>query len=157
MNMARSAYLASRLREVLLNGTWIANTNCSDQIRNTSWMLAVRQVSNLNSVALLTFHLNYYLKGLLHVLNGGQLEIRDKFSFDMPLITSEDDWKELVSSFLMHAEAFAQKVEALPDTLLDEPFTDVKYGSYLRNIEGVIEHSYYHLGQMVLIRKLMNE
>lgn len=155
--MPRSAYLASRLREVLLNGTWIANTNCSDQIRNTPWMPAIRQVGNLNSVALLTFHLNYYLKGLLHVLNGGQLEIRDKFSFDMPPITSEDDWKELVSSFLMHAEAFAQKVEALPDTLLDEPFTDVKYGTYQRNIEGVIEHSYYHLGQMVLIRKILNE
>jgi len=154
--MTHSGYLASRLREVLLNGTWIANTNCSDQIQHYPWMLAIRQVSNLNSVALLTFHLNYYLKGLLHVLNGGQLEIRDKFSFDMPPITSEDDWKELVRSFLMHAEAFAQKVEELPDALLDEPFTDEKYGTYLRNIEGVIEHSYYHLGQMVLIRKLLD-
>ena len=27
--------------------------------------------------------------------------------------------------------------------------------TYLRNIEGVIEHSYYHLGQISLIRKLI--
>lgn len=40
---------------------------------------------------------------------------------------------------------------------LDEPFVDEKYGSYLRNIEGVIEHSYYHLGQVVLVKKMVLE
>lgn len=29
-------------------------------------------------------------------------------------------------------------------------------GSYLRNIEGVIEHSYYHLGQISLIKKMIS-
>ncbi len=28
-------------------------------------------------------------------------------------------------------------------------------GDYLRNIDGMIEHSYYHLGQIVLIEKLI--
>jgi len=40
---------------------------------------------------------------------------------------------------------------------LDEAFVDVKYGSYQRNIEGVIEHSYYHLGQISLVRKMISE
>jgi hypothetical protein len=43
----------------------------------------------------------------------------------------------------------------MEDALLDQPFVDEKYGSYLRNIEGVIEHSYYHLGQISLIRKMI--
>ena len=43
----------------------------------------------------------------------------------------------------------------MPDTKLEEPFVDEKYGTYLRNIEAVIEHSYYHLGQISLIRKLI--
>jgi hypothetical protein len=38
---------------------------------------------------------------------------------------------------------------------LDEVFVDKKYGTYLRNIEAVIEHSYYHLGQIVLIKKMI--
>ena len=41
------------------------------------------------------------------------------------------------------------------DSIFDHPFIDGKYGSYLRNIEGIIEHSYYHLGQISLIRKMI--
>lgn len=37
---------------------------------------------------LLTFHIDYYLKGLIQVMDGGELEIRDKYSFDLPEIKS---------------------------------------------------------------------
>jgi hypothetical protein len=58
---------------------------------------------------------------------------------------------------LNNAESFAQKVEAMDDALLEQPFLDGKYGTYLQNIEAVIEHSYYHLGQLSLIRKIFSE
>lgn len=45
----------------------------------------------------------------------------------------------------------------MPDQKLEEVFVEEKYGTYLRNIEGVIEHSYYHLGQISLIKKLIEE
>lgn len=153
--MTRSFLLANRLREVLLDGHWIANTNYQEQILNTSWVQATEKVVGLNTVAALTFHINYYLEGLLNVLNGGRLEISDRYSFDLPEIQSEIDWGSLVSGFVSHAETFSKKVEQLTDPELDQPFQEEKYGTYLRNIEGVIEHSYYHLGQIVLIRKLI--
>ncbi|MGI9158633.1 MAG: DinB family protein, partial [Saprospiraceae bacterium] len=108
----------------------------------------------LNTIAQLTFHINYYLRGILQVFRGGALEIRDKYSFDLPELRSEADWDRLVNDFIQNAESFAAYVEILDDALFDQPFVDEKYGSYLRNIEGVIEHSYYHLGQVVLIRKI---
>ena len=30
-----------------------------------------------------------------------------------------------------------------------------KYGTYYRNFHGLIEHAHYHLGQIVLIKKLV--
>jgi hypothetical protein len=45
----------------------------------------------------------------------------------------------------------------MKDAIFDEPFVDEKYGTLLRNIEGVIEHSYYHLGQIALIRKMITQ
>ncbi|RBQ03329.1 DUF1572 family protein [Pedobacter miscanthi] len=56
---------------------------------------------------------------------------------------------------MTNATVFADAVEKMPDEKFDEVFVNEKYGSYLRNIEAVIEHSYYHLGQIVLIRKLI--
>ena len=147
--------LANRLREVLLSGKWIANTNFKEEITSISWKQAIEKIENLNTIALLTFHVNYYLKGLLQVFEGGNLEIKDKFSFDMPEIVSETDWLNLVNEFVSNAERFINHVEKMDDNLLTQPFVKEEYGSYLRNIEAQIEHSYYHLGQVSLIKKLI--
>lgn len=155
--MHRNLAIASRLREVLLDGYWIANTNFKAQILSTSWEKATQKVGNLNTIAALTFHINYYLRGVSNVLGGGKLEISDKYSFDVPQIQSEMDWKNMVSNFLNNAEKLVNQVEQLPDAMLDHIFVDEKYGNYLRNIEGVIEHSYYHLGQVSLIKKMLSD
>lgn len=153
--MKRSLPIANRLREVLLNGYWIANTNFKKQILGINWQQATHQVGNLNTIAALTFHISYYLGGLLDAFNSGKLDISDKYSFDLPEIQSEKDWQGLVNNFLTNSENFIAQIELLEDDMLDEPFVDERYGTYLRNVEGVIEHSYYHLGQVSLIKKLI--
>lgn len=153
--MERNKELADRLNEVLLNGRWIANTNFKMEIENLTWQQATEKVGTLNTIAALTFHVNYYLGGILNVFKGGDLEIRDKYSFDLPPIESASDWNRLINDFLVNSAMFVEEVTKLPDSKLDEPFVNEKYGSYLRNIEGVIEHCYYHLGQIVLIKKMI--
>jgi hypothetical protein len=155
--MIRSLFLANRLREVLLDGHWIANTNYKEQVMCTHWIQATQKVGNLNTIAALVYHIDYYLLGLLQVIKGGPLTIHDQYSFNHPEMQSEADWNNLVDNFLKHAEQFAVLVEQLDDEILDQNFVDEKYGSYLRNIEGVIEHSYYHLGQLALIKKLITQ
>lgn len=153
--MNSSNYLAHRLNEVLLEGRWIANTNFREQIELTTRDEAVRKIGALNSVAALTYHINYYLEGILNVFHGGTLEIRDKYSFDMPPIDASADWQNLIDRFTANAHEFTTCVEKMSGDRLNSVFVDEKYGSFSRNIEGVIEHSYYHLGQVVLIRKLI--
>jgi hypothetical protein len=154
--MNRNLTIASRLREVLLNGKWIANTNYKEQLLCTNWEQATQKVNNLNTIAVLTYHINYYLEGLLHAFENGKLEISDKYSFDLPPMPSESEWNALVNDFISNAENFANQVEQMEDQLFDQPFIDEKYGTLLRNIEGVIEHSYYHLGQIVLLKKILS-
>lgn len=155
--MERKLFLASRLREVLLDGHWIANTNFKAQVSSIDWVQATHKIGSLNTIAALTYHINYYLDGILNVFKGGALEIKDQYSFDLPDIRSQADWEELVREFIENAEQFVEGVSQLPEELLDRPFVEEKYGSYLRNIEGVIAHSYYHLGQISLIRKMILE
>ena len=129
--------------------------NYRQELANVSWQQATKKLGNLNTIAALTYHINYYLAGLLHVLKGGPLQMSDRYSFDVPVITSEEDWKQLVNSFLTNAEAFACSVEQMPEETLEGNFVDEQYGTWLRNLEAVIEHSYYHLGQISLIKKLL--
>lgn len=153
--MNRSEIIANRLEEVLLNGDWIARTNIKKLIENLSWMQAVQKVNALNTIAELVFHLDYFLGGINNVFEGGKLEIRDKFSFDMPPINSESEWRILVDRYLSNAQIFIDHVRKFEDSKFDAPFVMEQYGTYLRNIEGVIEHSYYHMGQISLLVKMI--
>ena len=153
--MSSSAALAKRLREVVLDGRWVANTNFKDQLSTLSLEQALMKVGNHNSIAALTFHVDYYIGGVLHVLEGGTLDIHDKYSFDLPELTTEHQWQELLTAFWLHAEQLARRVELLTEDDLIAVFVDERYGTLRRNIDGIIEHAYYHLGQISLLRKLL--
>jgi hypothetical protein len=153
--MNSSSELANRFREVMLNGTWIANTNYQQQLASLGWEQATTKVASLNTIAVLAQHIHYYVAGVLNVLKGGTLDIKDQFSFDFPPIQSQKDWADFLLVFFKDADAFAYLVEQLPPQKLTEVFVAVQYGTYQRNIEGMIEHCYYHLGQIVLLNKLL--
>lgn len=155
--MSSAKQLAKRFREVLLDGVWIANTNFKDQLSGVTWKQAITKIGSLNTIAMLTFHIDYYIAGLVHVFEGGNLEIRDRYSFDLAPIESQDQWEGLLNKLWENAEKFASLLEQMPDAKMNEVFVDEKYGTYLRNIDGMIEHCYYHLGQVTLIKKLLIE
>jgi uncharacterized damage-inducible protein DinB len=155
--MEKNNEISSRFREVLLNGKWIANTNYKDLLSDLSRKQATKKIGTLNTIAALVQHVNYYISGILNVFEGGNLEIRDKYSFDFPSIETNDDWENVLRLLFANAEKFAKHVEQMPDDQLEHIFEDEKYGTYRRNIEAMIEHSYYHLGQISLIKKILKE
>ncbi len=152
--MSQSKEIAQQFREVLLEGTWIA-TNFKAQLTQVTWEQATTKVGSLNTIAALAFHIDYYVGGLVQVFEGGSLDIRDKYSFDSPPIESQEDWERLLTKMWQNAERFATLVQQMPDEQLDQGFVDEKYGTYRKNIHAMIEHGFYHLGQVVLIRKLI--
>lgn len=153
--MENAQQLAARLREVILNGRWIANTNYLDQLTDLSIEQANMKIGGLNTIALLTFHINYYISGVAHFFKTGNLEIHDKYSFDMQPINSEENWLRLKNDLYEQTEQLAQHISNFSDSQLEMIFVDEKYGNYRRNIEALIEHAYYHLGQITLIKKMV--
>jgi hypothetical protein len=153
----RSTELAKRFREVTLDGKLIAFTNIKEQISDLNITQATTKIGSLNTLAALTFHLNYYVHGVLQVFEGGELTIRDKFSFDMDPITSEEEWLQLRDSLFTNSEKFAAHIDKMSDKKLDSHFVKEDYGSYHKNIDAMIEHCYYHFGQMVIIKKMVLE
>lgn len=152
--MNNQSKLANRFREVILNGTWIANTNFKNELNNLNWKIAVESYQNLNSIAILAQHIHYYIKGVKNVFLGANLEISDKYSFDFLQINSQEEWKNFLAKFWTDSEEFAELIEKLTEEKLNENFFKEQYGTYFRNVDAMIEHSYYHLGQIVLIKKI---
>ncbi|MEH1006266.1 MULTISPECIES: DUF1572 domain-containing protein [unclassified Winogradskyella] len=153
--MKQTKQLANRLREVILNGTWIANTNYKDQLEDLDWKLANVKFESFNTISDLAQHIHYYISGITNVFVNNTLEIRDKYSFDFSPIQSQQEWERFLNQFWNDTAQLANLIEKLPEETLNNEFVDKKYGTFLRNIDGMIEHSYYHLGQIVLIKKIL--
>lgn len=146
--------IAKHFREVHFGGNWTA-VNLKDTLSGVTWQQATTKVDNLNTIAVLVFHINYYVSAVLKVLLGGPLDASDKFSFDLPPLTSEEDWQKLVAKALTEAEQFALQIEKMEEQKLFEEFAAPQYGNYYRNLTGIIEHTHYHLGQISLMKKML--
>lgn len=105
----------------------------------------------------MVYHINYYIEGVTKVLEGQPLTISDKYSYAHPPIGSQTDWERLTAKSFADAEAFARLIEQQPDNQLNNPFEDGTYGNYYRNLTGIIEHFHYHLGQIAVIKKIVQQ
>jgi hypothetical protein len=152
--MNLSTHLAKHLRDVHFGGNWTVS-NLRDNVADVTWQQATTKVHSFNTIATLVFHVNYFIVAVTNVLQGNPLDAHDKFSFDHPPINSATDWQNMLDKVWADAETFAGLIAQLPEDKLWEDFSDPKYGNYYRNIQGIIEHTHYHLGQIALIKKLL--
>jgi hypothetical protein len=148
--------IAKQFRDVYFGGNW-TDVDLKQNLADVTWQQATTKVYSFNTIALLVFHMNYYVGIAMKVFKGEPLKASDKYSFDLPPIQSQEDWEKLLEKTWTDAEHFATLIEQLPESKLWEIFMDKKYGNYYRNITGIIEHIHYHLGQIVLIKKIIAE
>ena len=118
-----------------------------------TWEQANQKIEDYNTIAALVFHTNYYIARVLEILKGGALNISDTFSFNATIISSSKDWELLKEKSFNDAQEFASTVERMNDTQLLKFSKAEKYGTWYRNLNGIVEHGYYHLGQIWLIKK----
>jgi hypothetical protein len=154
--MSTTKLLAKHFRDVHFGGNWTC-VNLKEQLADVSWEQATTKFDSFNTILALTYHINYYVTAVLNVLKGTPLSAHDKYSFDHPSITSQDDWEKFLQKVWTDAETFAVLAEQLPDNKLWEFMADEKYGHWFRNLLGVIEHTHYHLGQIVILKKMLNQ
>ena len=150
------ANIAKQIREVHFGSNW-TDVNLQDTLKGLTWQQSITKVHDFNTIAALVYHINYFTVAVVKVLEGGPLTSSDKYSFDLPPVQSEEDWEILKNKNWKDAERLAELVENFPAARLEEDFTDKKYESYYKNFQGIIEHGHYHLGQIVLIKKVVQQ
>ncbi len=67
--------------------------------------------------------------------------------------TSDEAWQETLKRIMASQHMWMKMLEAMNDDQLDEilqPDNQTKY----HFIEGILQHDAYHLGQIVLLKKL---
>ena len=152
--MNLTGQIAKHFRDVWFGGNW-TSVNLKETLMGVTWQHATTRVYSLNTIATLVYHINYYVSAVMKVLQGEPLEAHDKYSFDHAPILSHQDWEKLMNKTFTDAENFAALIEQLPESAFWDNMAGEKYGNYYRNLHGIIEHTHYHLGQIILIKKIL--
>lgn len=154
--MKLAEQIAKHFRQVFFGGNW-TSVSMKETLKDVNWQEATTQIDSFNTIAALVFHINYYVSAVLKVLQGESLNASDKYSFDYPRIQGDEEWQNLLDKTWKDAAVFATLVQQLPESKFEDAFSNERYGNYYTNIHGIIEHTHYHLGQIVLIKKLVRK
>jgi hypothetical protein len=147
--------IARHIREIHFGNNW-SDIDMTTTLADVTWQQAVATpIPNANSIAVLVFHTNFYLNYVHKSIKEGVYKFDHEDSFKAPPIESEADWQALLQKTWDDAEAFAQTVEKL--TVGRNFYNAVPpfQNSFYKNLQGVVEHNHYHLGQIVMLKKLL--
>jgi uncharacterized damage-inducible protein DinB len=145
--------IARHIREIHFGGNWTWSA-MQEVLQDVTCEEAQQVTAHCNSIATLVYHMNFYLNIVHTRLTGGGIKFKHEDSFAAPPFASDADWQALLQKTWADAEAFAQAIEALPEARLWEPIS-AQHGSFYKNLHGVTEHNHYHLGQIVILKKLL--
>lgn len=145
-------HLAKHFNEVYFGGNWTCS-NLKDTLQDVNIQEANEKIADFNTILCLSYHIHYYVSVQLSFLKGAPIHASDEMSFKHPEILVEQDWIKFKEHMLKEAEEFVSYIASIDESNVNSPFIAEQYGTYFRNINGLIEHTHYHLGQIALLKK----
>ncbi len=148
--------IAQHITEVYEGGNW-TEVNIKDTLADVSHKEAcIVTKASYNTIAALVHHLSFYNDIVMQRLSGIDPVITKINGFDVPAITSEEDWAKLKERNLQSARQLVDAVRAFPKDKIFE-HTATGRSTHYKTLHGITEHAHYHLGQIVLLKKLIRQ
>ena|ERR1700759_5391407 len=146
--------IAAHINDVYNGENW-TDVSIADTIKDVSWQRAQQQtIGSKNTIASLLHHIYYWNRIMLERVKGNNPSVPNTNGFDVNELKNENDWNALKETTRQSFIKLADAVKNFPQEKLFETSPTGK-SSYYKNLQGIVEHAHYHLGQMVILKKLL--
>jgi len=146
--------LAENLLNVLEGGNW-TEVSILDVLSDVSYLEAnTTTPASQNTIASLVHHLMYWNGVIVQRIQNRNPEIPAVNGYDVEPPTSEKDWQLLVEQVKHSFAELADAIKQFQPERLNEP-TNFGQSTFSKNLFGIVEHAYYHLGQIVILKKFV--
>jgi hypothetical protein len=149
-------HIAHHLVEVHRGGNW-TDVSITHTLKDVSRQQALTITPfSPNSIAMLLHHITYW--NSIVALRGQNIEpeINEQNGMNAPALNSDEDWEELKQDNIHSAEELATIIEGYDIGSLYNPILPGHSSAY-KNFQGQVEHVHYHLGQIVMIKKYIQD
>ena len=113
-----------------------------------------RTQASPNTIASLLHHITFWNRVMVQRAQGTAVQINDANGYDHPPLNAEADWQNLKSDNIQSAHELATAIRQFDEAKLLEPILP-NYSTAYKNLQGSVEHVHYHLGQIVILKKLI--
>jgi|SRR5690242_19788182 len=146
--------VAAHIRDCFYGENW-TGINIANTLKDVNWQQAQqRTTASQNTIASLLHHIYYWNGVMMQRIQGVNPSVPDTNGFDVGEFKNEDDWNALKEKAHQSFEQLANAVENFPEEKLFET-SPTGRSSYYKNFQGIVEHAHYHLGQIVILKKLL--
>ena len=154
--METTGTLAQNLLTAFEGVNW-TDVSIADTLADLSVKQATtRTAASPNTIASLVNHLWYWNTIIMLRMKGENPVIPEVNGFDVEELNNEDDWKKLVAKTHQSFIDLADAIRKLPDEQLPDPVSNGR-STVGKNLYGIVEHAYYHLGQIVMLKHLVQK
>lgn len=149
-----TSLIAAHIKEVYEGNNW-TDVCIADTLKDVSWQQAQQKTAaSVNTIAALVNHLCYWNGILLQRSAGENPFVPESNGYDVKEFKNEDEWNELKEKTHQSFIQLADAVKNFQEDKLEETYAAGK-SPYYKNFQGIVEHAHYHLGQMVILKKLI--
>lgn len=146
--------IAQHILDVHQGNNW-TEVDITGTLKDVTWQQAATLTqASPNTIATLLHHLSYWNRVMVQRVNGIKVEVPESNGYEMPPLQTVCDWEKLKEDNLQSAHELAEAIRDFNETKLEQPILPGSSSSY-KNLQGSVEHIHYHLGQMVILKKLV--
>ena len=137
------------------NGNNWTGINATQALQNISAQKAVKRINeNHLNIAELTTHLTCWNKVITKRLDAENYQPTNEEDFPEINELSKEEWNTLKEKFFQSFEILINKLQEKEGNDVNAPIFEGASSAY-RNLHGQISHLHYHLGQIVLLKKIV--
>lgn len=152
--MKMTHLIANNIAKVFQGDNW-TEVSVRDTLQDITKDEAVMQTSaSRNTIAALTHHLYYWNHFIMQRMQGIEPPATEANGFDVPELKTEESWQELINLTRESFIALSEATKNFPEERLNEKTPNGK-STFYQNLNGIAEHAYYHLGQIVMLKHLV--
>lgn len=148
--------IAEQLRLALQGDSWAGV--CVKAVLDgiSAEQAAARPLAQAHTIWELALHIEVYLTAALEPVAGKPLPHIYKTAEDWrtPPDTSPPAWQQTVAQLLRSGNVLADAIERLDPARLTHTVPNRDYDLYYL-LHGVVQHTLYHLGQIVMVKKVL--
>lgn len=122
----------------------------------TAQQAAARPVEGAHNIWELALHIAAWQRAGVRRLGGDRAQLSDAENFPAVTDTTEQAWEQTRKALRQSYEELSEAISRLDESRLDQPIVAGMSSVYV-TLQGIVQHTLYHAGQMAILKKAISE